>query len=188
MATDLDWITCLTVVVSSDTNEVDIPSNTKVGTKRYMPPEVLDETLNKSHFQSYIMADVYSFGLILWEIARRCISGGVNDNICLCDFTGGSLPVCCQIVTQMHHTIQHFCLMSNIFLCGCVWTFSTGILEEYQLPYHELVPTDPSYEDMKEVVCTKRLRPSFPNRWTSDEVRHFYKHTHAEHQPNSLSL
>lgn len=60
----------------SDTNEVDIPPNTKVGTKRYMPPEVLDETLDKSHFQSYIMADMYSFGLILWEIARCCISGG----------------------------------------------------------------------------------------------------------------
>lgn len=41
-----------------------------------MPPEVLDETLNRSHFQSYIMADMYSFGLILWEIARRCVSGG----------------------------------------------------------------------------------------------------------------
>lgn len=63
---------------SSDTNEVDIPPNTKVGTKRYMPPEVLDETLNKSHFQSYIMADMYSFGLILWEIARRCVSGGMD--------------------------------------------------------------------------------------------------------------
>lgn len=62
--------------ILSDTNEVDIPPNTKVGTKRYMPPEVLDETLNKSHFQSYIMADMYSFGLILWEIARRCVSGG----------------------------------------------------------------------------------------------------------------
>lgn len=61
----------------------------------------------------------------------------------------------------------------------CVCFFSTGILEEYQLPYHELVPTDPSYEDMKEVVCTKRLRPSFPNRWTSDEVYHLYTHTHA---------
>lgn len=46
----------------------------------------------------------------------------------------------------------------------------TGILEEYQLPYHELVPTDPSYEDMREVVCIKKLRPSFPNRWSSDEV------------------
>uniref|UniRef100_A0A669C226 Serine/threonine-protein kinase receptor n=1 Tax=Oreochromis niloticus TaxID=8128 RepID=A0A669C226_ORENI len=109
----------LAVKFISDTNEVDIPPNTRVGTKRYMPPEVLDETLNRSHFQSYIMADMYSFGLILWEIARRCISG--------------------------------------------------GILEEYQLPYHELVPTDPSYEDMREVVCIKKLRPSFPNRWTSDE-------------------
>ncbi|XP_013769486.1 bone morphogenetic protein receptor type-1B [Pundamilia nyererei] len=109
----------LAVKFISDTNEVDIPPNTRVGTKRYMPPEVLEETLNRSHFQSYIMADMYSFGLILWEIARRCISG--------------------------------------------------GILEEYQLPYHELVPTDPSYEDMREVVCIKKLRPSFPNRWTSDE-------------------
>ncbi|XP_060928260.1 bone morphogenetic protein receptor type-1B [Limanda limanda] len=109
----------LAVKFISDTNEVDIPPNTRVGTKRYMPPEVLDETLNRSHFQSFIMADMYSFGLILWEIARRCISG--------------------------------------------------GILEEYQLPYHESVPTDPSYEDMREVVCIKRLRPSFPNRWTSDE-------------------
>lgn len=60
----------------SDTNEVDIPPNTRVGTKRYMPPEVLDESLNRNHFQSYIMADMYSFGLILWEVARRCVSGG----------------------------------------------------------------------------------------------------------------
>ncbi|XP_037114946.1 bone morphogenetic protein receptor type-1B isoform X1 [Syngnathus acus] len=109
----------LAVKFISDTNEVDIPPNTRVGTKRYMPPEVLDETLNRTHFQSYIMADMYSFGLILWEIARRCLSG--------------------------------------------------GIVEEYQLPYHDLVPSDPSYEDMREVVCIKRQRPSFPNRWSSDE-------------------
>uniref|UniRef100_A0A8C3RH26 receptor protein serine/threonine kinase n=1 Tax=Cyanoderma ruficeps TaxID=181631 RepID=A0A8C3RH26_9PASS len=109
----------LAVKFISDTNEVDIPPNTRVGTKRYMPPEVLDESLNRKHFQSYIMADMYSFGLILWEIARRCVSG--------------------------------------------------GIVEEYQLPYHDLVPSDPSYEDMREIVCIKRLRPSFPNRWSSDE-------------------
>lgn len=48
--------------------------------------------------------------------------------------------------------------------------FSTGIVEEYQLPYHDLVPTDPSYEDMREVVCIKKQRPSFANRWSSDEV------------------
>lgn len=66
----------LSVFYFSDTNEVDVPLNTRVGTKRYMAPEVLDESLNKNHFQPYIMADIYSFGLIIWEMARRCITGG----------------------------------------------------------------------------------------------------------------
>ncbi|KAK1175998.1 hypothetical protein AOXY_G768 [Acipenser oxyrinchus oxyrinchus] len=128
----------LAVKFISDTNEVDIPPNTRVGTKRYMPPEVLDESLNRNHFQSYIMADMYSFGLILWEIARRCVSG--------------------------------------------------GIVEEYRLPYHDLVHTDPSYEDMREVVCIKRLRPSFPNRWSSDECLRQMGKLMTEcwaHNPNS---
>ncbi|XP_039624416.1 bone morphogenetic protein receptor type-1A-like isoform X2 [Polypterus senegalus] len=109
----------LAVKFNSDTNEVDIPLNTRVGTKRYMAPEVLDESLNKNHFQAYIMADIYSYGLIIWEMARRCITG--------------------------------------------------GIVEEYQLPYYDMVPADPSYEDMREVVCVKCLRPVVSNRWNSDE-------------------
>lgn len=44
-----------------------------------------------------------------------------------------------------------------------------GIVEEYQLPYYEMVPSDPSYEDMLEVVCVKGLRPTVSNRWNSDE-------------------
>nr|XP_033797755.1 bone morphogenetic protein receptor type-1A [Geotrypetes seraphini]XP_033797756.1 bone morphogenetic protein receptor type-1A [Geotrypetes seraphini] len=109
----------LAVKFNSDTNEVDIPLNTRVGTKRYMAPEVLDESLNKAHFQAYIMADIYSFGLIIWEMSRRCITG--------------------------------------------------GIVEDYQLPYYDMVPSDPSYEDMREVVCVKCLRPVVSNRWNSDE-------------------
>lgn len=62
----------------SDTNEVDIPLSTRVGTRRYMAPEVLDESLNKNHFQAYIMADMYSYGLVIWEMARRCVTGGKN--------------------------------------------------------------------------------------------------------------
>lgn len=50
--------------------------NNRVGTKRYMAPEVLDETINKSHFESFKRSDVYSFGLVLWEIARRCSVDG----------------------------------------------------------------------------------------------------------------
>lgn len=48
--------------------------------------------------------------------------------------------------------------------------FPTGVVEEYQLPYYDVVPTDPSYEDMREVVCIKKQRPSLANHWSSDEV------------------
>lgn len=33
---------------------------------------MLDESINTNHFDSFKRADVYAFGLILWEIARRC--------------------------------------------------------------------------------------------------------------------
>ena len=60
-------------------DSVDIPSTHRVGTKRYMAPEVLDETINAQHFDAYKRADVYAFGLILWEIARRCNMGMIYD-------------------------------------------------------------------------------------------------------------
>ncbi|XP_014679189.1 PREDICTED: bone morphogenetic protein receptor type-1B-like [Priapulus caudatus] len=69
----------LAVRYLSDTNEVDIASNTRVGTRRYMAPEVLDDQLDATHFDSYRMADMYSFGLVLWEIARRCSSAGIIE-------------------------------------------------------------------------------------------------------------
>ena len=64
----------LGLAVKHDTQNdlVDISSNNRVGTKRYMAPEVLDDSLNIQHFESFKRADVYSLGLVLWEIARRC--------------------------------------------------------------------------------------------------------------------
>lgn len=46
----------------------------------------------------------------------------------------------------------------------------TGIHEDYQLPYYDLVPSDPSVEEMRKVVCEQKLRPNIPNRWQSCEV------------------
>ena len=66
-------------VVVSETSEVDIAPNTRQGTKRYMAPEVLDESLHCYHFEAYKQADMYAFGLVLWEIARRCSIGGGCD-------------------------------------------------------------------------------------------------------------
>lgn len=50
---------------------VDVIPNIKQGTKRYMPPEVLDDTMKTQWFEAYKQADMYSFALVLWEIGRR---------------------------------------------------------------------------------------------------------------------
>lgn len=52
-----------------------------------------------------------------------------------------------------------------------IFVFFTGLHEDYQLPYYDLVPSDPSIEDMKKVVCEQKLRPNIPNQWQSCEVR-----------------
>ena len=49
----------------ADTDTVDIPVNNKVGTKRYLAPELLDESLNVNQFDSWKRADIYSLGLVL---------------------------------------------------------------------------------------------------------------------------
>lgn len=102
------------------TDQLDVASNPRVGTKRYMSPEVLDETIRKDSFDSFRRADIYALALVMWEICRR--------------------------------------------------TISNGIAEEYKPPFHDVVPGDPSFEDMRKVVCVDGQRPNLPNRWTSDFV------------------
>jgi len=109
----------LCVKHNSVTDEVDIPINNKVGTKRYMAPELLNETINEKHFDSWKRADVYSVGLVYWEIVRRCRASSLH--------------------------------------------------QEYQMPFYDVVSPDPSIEEMKEVVCIKRLRPDCPDEWNENE-------------------
>ncbi|KAJ8926057.1 hypothetical protein NQ315_009912 [Exocentrus adspersus] len=110
----------LAVTHTQTTNQLDIASNPKVGTKRYMSPEVLDETIRMDHFDSFRRADIYALGLVLWEMCRR--------------------------------------------------TVSNGIAEDYKPPFFDVVPSDPSFEDMRKVVCVDQQRPNLPNRWTSDPL------------------
>ncbi|XP_050755509.1 activin receptor type-1C isoform X1 [Gymnogyps californianus] len=110
----------LAVKHDSVLNTIDIPQNPRVGTRRYMAPEILDDGMNMNIFESFKRADIYSLGLVYWEIARRCSVGGIT--------------------------------------------------EEYQLPYYDVVPSDPSIEDMRRVVCEQKLRPNIPNQWQSCEA------------------
>ncbi|XP_056435189.1 activin receptor type-1C [Gadus chalcogrammus] len=110
----------LAVKHDSSADTVHVPANHRVGTKRYMSPELLDDSINMDSFESFKRADIYSLGLVFWELARRCSAQGLN--------------------------------------------------EDFQLPYYDLVPTDPSVEDMRRVVCEQKLRPSIPNQWQSCEA------------------
>ncbi|XP_059173689.1 activin receptor type-1-like [Physella acuta] len=105
--------------VRSDSLESDIdPSKLRVGTKRYMAPEVLTETLNPAFFESFKCADVYSFGLVLWEISRR----------------------------------------------------ARPFAEEYRVPYWDVVPADPGFPDMIQVVTVEQHRPPIPNKWSKEPL------------------
>ena len=66
-----------------------MPSNCKVGTKRYLAPEVLDGSIIESDFESFKQGDIYALGrrgmgpvgevitirlvvgLVLWEVTCR---------------------------------------------------------------------------------------------------------------------
>ncbi|XP_034111032.1 activin receptor type-1 isoform X2 [Drosophila albomicans] len=110
----------LAVTHSHVTGRLDMGNNPKVGTKRYMAPEVLDESIDLECFEALRRTDIYAFGLVLWEVCRR--------------------------------------------------TISCGIAEEYKVPFYDVVPMDPSFEDMRKVVCIDNYRPSIPNRWSSDSL------------------
>uniref|UniRef100_A0A673TD93 receptor protein serine/threonine kinase n=2 Tax=Suricata suricatta TaxID=37032 RepID=A0A673TD93_SURSU len=111
----------LAVMHSQGSDYLDIGNNPRVGTKRYMAPEVLEEQIRTDCFESYKWTDIWAFGLVLWEIARRTI---VN-----------------------------------------------GIVEDYRPPFYDVVPNDPSFEDMKKVVCVDQQTPTIPNRLAADPVR-----------------
>ena len=53
-------------------------------------------------------------------------------------------------------------------------------MEEYRPPFFDMVPSDPSFEEMKKVVCVDQHRPSMHNRLHSHPVRHQRtQHPHA---------
>ncbi|XP_053618227.1 activin receptor type-1 isoform X2 [Plodia interpunctella] len=81
--------------------------NPRQGTKRYMSPEMLDQSINLECFESFLKCDVYAFALVLWEVTRR-----------------------------VHPSPR-----------------------EYRPPFFELVQSDPSFDEMRKIVCTDGARP-----------------------------
>ena len=48
--------------------------------------------------------------------------------------------------------------------------YSTGAVAEYQPPYYDMLPSDPTLEDVRNVVCNQGKRPLMQPSWYNDEV------------------
>lgn len=68
-----------------------------------------------------------------------------------------------------------FALDQLILILCHMCSLLLGIVEDYKPPFHDVVPSDPSFEDMKKVVCVDQQRPNIPNRWFSDPVSNLSK-------------
>lgn len=106
---------------SQSTNQLDVGNNPRVGTKRYMAPEVLDETIQVDCFDSYKRVDIWAFGLVLWEVARRMVSNGrylISDNTALVRVLLILLPLKGQReYLSTHCCVNHACGAVGIYTC-----------------------------------------------------------------------
>lgn len=59
-------------VTSKDFEDDSKLPNPQQGTKRYMAPEILKGSIDAKCIDSYVMADMYAFSLLMWELSRRC--------------------------------------------------------------------------------------------------------------------
>lgn len=60
-------------------------------------------------------------------------------------------------------------LVSYTFVLLSMLSFP-GHAEEAQLPYFDLIPSDPTLEEVWKLVCVEQRRPSLPNTWSQHEV------------------
>lgn len=101
--------------------------------------------MNMNHFDSFKRADVYAFGLILWEIARRCNVGGIYDEY--------QLPY--YDVVQPDPTIDEMRKVSYMWQ-----TFSITMFDTNSYIFFIFL----------QVICIDKMRPSIPNRWLASDT------------------
>ncbi|GMT23336.1 hypothetical protein PFISCL1PPCAC_14633 [Pristionchus fissidentatus] len=136
-----------------------IPENPKVqvGTKRWMAPEVLDNSLNPAIFNNFLMADMYSLALVLWEILTR---------VQLSPHAESPLPS-----NENEHSVSsglgESISSSKEGSTGykMLWPDSSS-----RSPFDGMVTDDASFDDMIRVVCDGKKRPPILKEWTASKT------------------
>ena len=101
------------LAVMKDTNGLSLPTNPKQGTKRYMAPEILNESINMERFESFKLADIYSLGLVMWEVCRRCT---LKEGKCVFE-NAARIMIVRSRNTEQSSTCRLFCLL-GLSMCS----------------------------------------------------------------------
>lgn len=151
--------------------------NIQVGTKRYMAPEVLDKSLNVKNFHHFKMADIYSFALVIWEILRRiqednCLSRASESDSGIGSSGSGSGTA--KLMPGFIANPDIFTYVTNV---------SSSVVVDHQSisdnsmslkarppmqPFDGMVDPDPSFEQMRRLVCFEGKRPLLEDAWMRD--------------------
>lgn len=77
---DTCCIADLGLAITRTTVNSGVVNSWRTGTRRYHSPELLNDSMDTSHFDSYLKADIYALGLCIWEVCWRTKFSGNNIN------------------------------------------------------------------------------------------------------------
>ncbi|CAL2032391.1 unnamed protein product [Caenorhabditis brenneri] len=175
-------------------NDTILPSkfNVQVGTKRYMAPELLSNTLNPNDFSQFKMADIYSMALVMWEVVFR-VEVNTCDEVSTVDETSPDHSASSGIGESVSSSGNY----SRIQRHQKTNVEGPGLqkAKPYIPPFDGTVPNDPTFDEMKRVVCEQRLRPPHEEAWKNipalfalSKLMEDSWHAHPKYRHTALKL
>ncbi len=106
-------------VLKGNDEKLNLPKNPKQGTKRYMAPEILNESINATYFESFQHTDIYALGLVFWEMCRR-MSGSSGGEwacvwVCVCVQVMGNSPA--ATIVNAHNCLFYSLILGLRGMC-----------------------------------------------------------------------
>lgn len=114
----------------------------QVGTPRYMAPELLDCNVIFKR-ESFAKIDVYSLGLVMWEVLSRLLLPPYKDSA-----TNMEIPM---------DEYQTYDIDKENIKLG-----------PYKMPYEDKVAQQPTIAEMRQLVYEERYRPEIKAEWLED--------------------
>ncbi|CAP23923.2 Protein CBR-SMA-6 [Caenorhabditis briggsae] len=143
--------------------------NVQVGTKRYMAPELLSNTLNPQDFSQFKMADIYSMALVMWEIVIR-VEVNTCEEVSALDETAADHSASSGIGESISSSDNYSRIQRH--QKQKVESPASLKAKPYMPPFDGIVHNDPSFDDMREVVYVRKVRPPPELAWKKVPVLH----------------